>query len=247
MWEVGKWSAVLYKNRVATPARSPALFPSFVAQYSVSFDPEDPGDLAGEFPGVALPETLNRAVRKRQAEFLAARYCAREAMRTIAPEHGEAVIGIGKHREPLWPGGIVGAITHMHRFASVAVARRADAIGIGLDAERIMTEKLAGELLESIAARDEVAGLIEETGWSTAVVLTLVFSAKETIFKCLYPQVGRYFDFRDARILSIDPAGGRFAARLVTALTGELVEGYPMEGRFERSEGQVCTAMVVSP
>jgi enterobactin synthetase component D len=232
---------------MATAARSPALFPGFVAQHSVSFDPDEPGDLAEEFPGVELPEALGRAVRKRQAEFLAARYCARQALAVIAPEHAQAVIGIGRNREPMWPGEIVGAITHVHRFASVAVARRGEAAGIGLDVERIMTEKLAGELCESIAGREELAGLARQTGWSAAVVLTLVFSAKETIFKCLYPQVGRYFDFREAEVLSLDPESGRFAARLLRSLTADLVDGYTMEGRFERDEARVCTAMVLPP
>ncbi len=228
-------------------ARSPALFPPFVAQYSLRFDPEASSDLAQTFPGTALPAPLLGAVRKRQTEFLAGRFCAREAMRACAPEHGDAAIAIGPSREPLWPPAIVGAITHSHGFASVAVARRADASGLGLDVEGVMSEKLAGEVLESIAANDEIARLVDMTGWSTAVVLTLVFSAKETVFKCLYPQVRRYFDFRDASVVTLDPACGRFSARLLRSLTPGLPAGHPLDGRFERDEHMVCTAMVLPP
>ncbi len=134
----------------------------------------------------------------------------------------------------------------MHRFASVAVARRSDASGIGLDTERIMTEQLAREILGQIAAPDEVAELERATGWSRAVVLTLVFSAKETIFKCLYPQVRRYFDFRDASVVDIDPVRGVFSARLLCSLAPGLPAGRLLDGRFERRDDLVCTAMVLA-
>ena len=230
-----------------TPASSPALFPAFVAQYSLSFDPADSTELALQFPGVALPASLEGAVRKRQVEFLAGRYCAREALQACAPECAGAAIAVGPKREPVWPTAIVGAITHVQRLASVAVARRADTGGLGLDIELPMDSERARELLESIAAADEVAHLVRLTGWTSAAVLTLVFSAKETVFKCLYPQVQRYFDFRDASVVDLDLERGRFSARLLRPLTPALPAGHLLEGRFERDERLVCTAMVLPP
>ena len=61
--------------------------------------------------GLALPVTLDKAVQKRKAEFLAGRYCARAALAQL--DGSLAVnIGIGANREPLWPPGFVGSITH---------------------------------------------------------------------------------------------------------------------------------------
>jgi enterobactin synthetase component D len=225
--------------------KSPALFPDHVAQHSVLFDPSEPGDLADWFPGVALPDALARAVRKRQAEFLAGRFCAREALARCAPEHANAPIPIGPQREPLWPPGIVGAITHAHGFASVAVARAGLARGVGLDAERIMRDEQAEEVAGHIAAPNELAAIARATGWSNAVALTAIFSAKETVFKCLSPQVGRYFDFRDAWVDAFER--GHFTVRLLTTLTPSLREGHALEGRYELGEGTIVTAMVLAP
>ena len=50
----------------------------------------------------------------------------------------------------------------------------------------------------------------------------VVFSAKETLFKCLYAEVGRYFDFRDALVDALDAASGRFNVRLLVPLTPRL-------------------------
>jgi enterobactin synthetase component D len=228
-------------------AKNPALFPPHVAQCSVEFDPQDSTDLAEQFPGIPLPVSMVRAVRKRQTEFLAGRYCVREALRACAPEHAEAIVGTGPDREPLWPPGIVGAITHTHHFASAAVARARDVRGIGLDAERLMTDHLAARVLSQIAATDEISALVSLSQWSTSEVLTVVFSAKETLFKCLYREVRRYFDFRDASVIAVDKELGRFSVRLLVTLTPALPAGSTFDGRFERDEGSVCTAMVLPP
>jgi enterobactin synthetase component D len=227
-----------------SPTQSPPLFPSFVAQHSIVFDPAEPTDFAAQYPGVTLPLSLDRAVRKRQAEFLAGRFCARRALEACAPEHAARTIAIGANREPLWPAGIVGAITHTAGFASVAVARAEAARGIGLDAERIMHDDQAERILEQIAAPAEVAAIARRTGWSHGTSLTAIFSAKETIFKCLYPEVKRYFDFREAWVDAF--SDGRFQARLLIELTPALRAGHPLEGRYELSDGLVCTAIVVA-
>ena len=218
-----------------------------MAQHSVAFDWDDATDLAEQFPGVALPDSLGRAVRKRQAEFLAGRYCVREAMRACGPEHADLLIAVGRNREPVWPEGIVGAITHTHHFASAALARSRDARGIGLDAELVMTDDLATRLLDKIATLDEASAVARKTGWGTGLALTVIFSAKETVFKCLYPQVGRYFGFHAAVIDVLDPDAGRFSARLLETLTPSLAAGLVLEGRFERDARSVCTAMILTP
>jgi enterobactin synthetase component D len=219
-----------------------------VSQHSVEFDPDGGTDLSLDFPGIVLPASLAQAVRKRQAEFLAGRHCAREAIRVIAPEYARSpIIGIGRNREPIWPPGIVGTITHTSRYASVAVARSSDAAGLGLDVERLIAADVAARLRDHIAAPEELAALALATGWSMPLLLTVVFSAKETLFKCLYPQVGHYFDFRDAAVTAIDDTLCRMSVCLLVTLTAELPAGHQLHGRFERNEATVSTAMVLPP
>jgi enterobactin synthetase component D len=224
-------------------APSPALFPAFVAQHSLSFDPQDDSDLARQFPGIIVPESLARAVPKRRVEYCAGRYCAREALRACSPTNADRTIGSGSHGEPLWPSGVVGAITHTHEFASAAVARSDQALAIGLDAERVT--KLSAEVLEHIALPGEVPALARLAQMNAESVASLVFSAKETLFKCLYAEVGRYFDFRDAIVEALDAASGAFSVRLLVSLTPRLVEGTSFAGRFALGDGRVYTAIVV--
>jgi enterobactin synthetase component D len=225
------------------PVPSPALFPEFVAQHSIAFDPNDDAGLAAKFPGIALPASLARAVPKRRVEYCAGRLCAREALRACAPELADAPIASGAHGEPLWPAGVVGTITHTHEFASAAVASTRHARALGLDAERLT--HLSADVLDYIALPAEVPAAALAAGMQPDAVASIVFSAKEALFKCLYPEVGRYFDFRDALIESLDAALGTFSARLLVELTPQLTQGMRFAGRFSLAEGRVYTAIVL--
>ena len=227
-------------------AGNPAIFPSFVAQYSVTFGPDDVSDLGRYFPGITVPESLSRSAPARRAEYCAGRYCAMRALGECSQEHAGMIIPSGARGEPLWPPGIVGAITHTRNFASAAVARASQTRGIGLDSEMVREDEL-GDIAGYIAAPDEIAALVHSTGWSAGAVTQVVFSAKETIFKCLYPEVGRYFDFRDATVEGICVRTMGFSARLLVPLTRHLIAGTRLEGRFERRGDLVSTAIVLGP
>jgi enterobactin synthetase component D len=196
-----------------------------------------------------VPPSLERAVDKRKNEFLAGRWCSREALRRCAPELAHCPIGIGTHSAPLWPVGIVGAITHTHGFASVAVARSAEARGIGLDAEVLIVNGIAMRIAHSIATKDELSAVMSAGDIGPELALTIVFSAKETLFKALYPHVGRYFDFSVARLEHIDPRDGCFQVRLLSDLTSEWIAGSVFDGNYEVKGGGfkdlVCTAMIL--
>ncbi len=229
---------------------NPPLFPRWVAQHTVTFDVDDPVELSALLRRIELPKTLVSAVRKRQLEFLEGRFCVGEALKTCAPEYADAVVGIGPAREPLWPPGIVGSITHTHGYVSAAVARASRARAIGLDAEQVMSADQAERLLDPIADRAEVGAVARMTGWSAAAALTAIFSAKESIFKALYPEVGRYFDFRDAWIDGFDPESHTFRGRLLSTLTQSLRAGHAVEGRWTlqlpTESPAICTAILLS-
>ena len=229
------------------PLRDPALFPAFVAQSTIAFDEGALGEPAAQFPGVTLPASLAGAVKKRQLEFLAGRWCAREALRRCGADDADRSIPSGENREPVWPAGVVGAITHTHGYASVAVARSSVARGIGIDAESWIPEGRAASLSSRLAGAGEVEAIAEATGFTFGRALTLLFSAKETIFKCLYPEVQRYFHFHDAVIVGVDLAKGEFAAKLLTTLTPTWEEGRGIEGRFVQDERLICTGVLLSP
>ena len=68
---------------------------------------------------IPLPASLTSSVDKRKTEYLAGRWCAREALRILG---FDGIPGMGADRAPIWPGGTVGSITHSKGTAEVMVA-----------------------------------------------------------------------------------------------------------------------------
>lgn len=84
------------------------------------------------------------------------------------------------------------------------------------------------------------------SGLSRAEVLTVAFSAKESLYKALYPQVRRFFHFTDAEGHALDPAGGRLALRLLANLGGPFCRGRVLCARFAIAGSHALTAVEVS-
>lgn len=184
--------------------------------------------------GAQPPDNIRRAVAKRQAEYLAGRLCAREALRRLSgivavPGHSS------EHRGPVWPTGHVGAITHSHGWAAAVVGRQQDYLGLGLDVETLLEPAKALRLADQILTPAELErlGALDET--EQAFAITLAFSAKESLFKTLYPQVRQMFFFQDAEILDHRPTG-TFRIRLLLDLSPRWQAGAQLEGYFRLDE-----------
>ncbi|HFK5734414.1 TPA: enterobactin synthase subunit EntD [Enterobacter sichuanensis] len=139
---------------------------------------------------------LANAGRKRKAEHLAGRIAAAHAL----PDH--TVPGIGPSGEPLWPEGISGSITHSGTQAMAVVVRHPDA-RVGIDCEAILPDREAREIQDGIIDAQE-AMCLTRSGYPFALALTLTFSAKESLFKALFPKVKTFMDFDCARITRLD-------------------------------------------
>lgn len=199
-------------------------------------------DVDGEvvFPGEE--DLVAEAVECRRREFVTTRRCAREALARLG--YPPAAIRRGPKREPLWPPGVVGSVTHTVNFRAVAVAYRSVLASIGIDAEP--DEPLPEAVEESVITRSEHDMLVAlRRDVPTLDWGRLVFSAKESIYKAWYPLTGRWLGFDDARVM-IDPKGV-FSAKLL--VDGSRTDGGPplteVSGRFLAHCGLIATAVTV--
>ena len=195
-----------------------------------------------------LPDQLARAVPSRRASFLAGRWCAREALLASVPHAAPTAIGIGEFREPLWPAGTVGSISHTAGYALAAAAPQGPVRAIGLDIEQWLDDVAPARLGADLAGAGELDALVAQSGWPAARLLTVLFSVKETIYKCLFPEVRAYFGFEAAwveRIESADGVDGRFVARLTGPLGPDLPAGLVLGGRFACLDDVVVTTLVL--
>lgn len=179
---------------------------------------------------IVCPATIARSVPKRQAEFFFGRLAARLALATS--DVAGADILIGPSREPVWPVGLMGSITHTNQTAAAVVLDRSRCAGVGIDMEQVVSLENRQALLSTVISAVEWSYL-QTVGLPADTVLTTAFSAKESLFKAAFPSVGRFFDFNAAEVVHVDAAGGRVSLILRETLSRELVAGRIVHAHFD--------------
>lgn len=151
-----------------------------------------------------LPVTASMG-EKRRREFAAGRHCARKALACLGEE--PVALPVGPGRAPLWPAGLIGSISHTEDIAIAAVARRSDLRSLGIDLES--AAPLDRTLLDLVCRDEELAALSTTTPQQRQVSAKLIFSAKESAYKCLWPLTGKFLEFHAIGIC-IEPNQCRF-------------------------------------
>jgi 4'-phosphopantetheinyl transferase EntD len=197
--------------------------------------------ITGDDPSASLlPEEAAQfgwAVEARVQEFTTARTCARRALVRL----GLPVTPIlrGPKREPLWPSGVVGSITHCRGYRVAVVALQQKVLAIGIDAET--NERLPTGVVDLVTLASERRWLTQaskDIHWDR-----LLFSAKESFFKTWHPLTGLYLDFQDVEV-TFEREQRIFHARLgvsASKLIGR--EQSAFTGRFLVTDRLILTAV----
>lgn len=170
------------------------------------------------------------AVAARRAEFAAGRAAAAMAMQGLGLT--ALPVATGPDRAPVWPAGVVGSITHTRAVALAAVAR---AGALGIDAERVGA--VVPDLWDTVLTPVERA--LADVDPALA---TVIFCAKEAVYKAQYPITGQLFGFDR---LEVTLHGDTFAARFSRA-TGPIAQGTLWAGRYADVAGHIIAAVHIS-
>ncbi len=193
--------------------------------------------------GCLMPEeaaAIGDAADVRRREFTTGRSLAR---RTLA-HLGVSPVAIprGANREPKWPPGVVGSITHCRGYCAAVVAPATSVTTIGIDAE--IHAELPQGVIGMVSRCEERDWIATRRGdgvhWDR-----VLFSAKESVFKAWFPVTRRWLGF-DAVSLLFNPGSATFTAHLVTerpVIEGRITSGF--EGRYLIHEGYVLTCVAV--
>ncbi|MFI7354736.1 4'-phosphopantetheinyl transferase [Streptomyces avidinii] len=210
---------------------------------------------AAEYADVPVPRlypeeraAVAGASERRRRTFGTGRHCARRALERLGVPAGP--VPVGGSGEPLWPAGVAGAITHCEGYRAAAAARSAQLAALGIDAEPHVP--LPPGVLEAVALPHErrqlraLGGSRPGLHWDT-----VLFSAKESVYKAWFPLTGRWLDFTQAELRFRPEPGpatgeGEFHARLL--VPGPVAGGRTVrhfDGRWLVADGLVITAVTV--
>jgi 4'-phosphopantetheinyl transferase EntD len=142
-------------------------------------------------------ELIANSIDKRAREFSTGRHCAHLAMQQLGVEP-EALLK-GSRREPLWPHGIIGSISHCRDLAGAAVAKKSGMQSIGFDVEN--RKRLDPRIARHVCTPEESAWLAAQPSNIQQLALLLIFSVKEAVFKCAYQATGIALHFRQCEIV----------------------------------------------
>jgi|HubBroStandDraft_6_1064221.scaffolds.fasta_scaffold487639_2 enterobactin synthetase component D len=186
---------------------------------------------------------------RRARDQRAGRACAAQALRDAGAT--DVTVGVGPDRAPRWPSGFAGSITHTETgegtFACAVAVRRDCLRSIGIDSERVLDEDAMREVVPMFLDHAEMRVL--HSGLSREIA-TVAFSAKESLFKCLFPCAGVFFEFTDAELEWLresDANVGSFGLRLRISLGLEFPRGLRIEGRYAIEGALVHTAVELAP
>lgn len=209
------------------PTRIAALFPAG----TVTFE-GDPEHVRGEL--FAAEEACVRdAVEKRRREFTAGRLLARRALAELG--FAAAPLLPDADRVPRWPAGVVGSITHTAGYCAVALARAEEVGALGLDAERAVG--LGPALIDPVCTKNERTWLCSQPVGDAPLLAKLIFSAKESFYKCRFPRERRFLEHGEVEV-EIDLGARRFRARV----RGE-GERQSLEGEYRIEDGLILTGV----
>lgn len=130
----------------------------------------------------------------RQSEFATGRSCAHRALAAIGAD--VEAIGQGSRRQPIWPDGVTGSISHAVGLAAAVATRENSAVAsLGLDVEE--AEGVGPELWPQVLTPSESARC--RASRHPAAAATAIFSAKEAAFKAVFPLWNAEVEFLDAQ------------------------------------------------
>ena len=182
------------------------------------------GPIAADYPPLAPAELAATGQMRstRLQEFSAGRAHARKVLRELGLP--SPTIPVSADRAPEWPPGFVGSISHAGDLVVVVAAPGTVLPAIGVDLEPCVPLDI--ELLNRVCRPEEVARI--RSSPAALHRAKLVFSAKESVYKCVAPLTGVFLEFADVEIL-FGPDGDGFYAHghgpAEALITSETVRG----------------------
>ena len=174
----------------------------------------------------------------RRLEFVQGRACAREALARL-DVHDWPLLPTAQ-RDPRWPDGIAGSISHCGGACVAAVAPAAAAAGIGIDIEAL--DRIDARIAPRVCSGRELRRLRRSGAPIDRVALCRVFSAKESAFKAVFPLLRRSFDFTDIEV-RFDAKHTRFRAGAAEPALDRLLRR--VRGRCATGSAFVLTTAIV--
>lgn len=225
-----------------SPPRSTEVIPGlFLCRSSFAYDQLKVSDFEAE--SLSLPKNLERAVHKRQIEYLLGRLCIKQCFKGfgVAP----MIVAMGEDRSPVWPESWVGSISHSKGQVVAVLSRKEHYSGLGIDLETMIDNPSPALQTQICCDSMELIELQTALQIGEQEALTLVFSSKESLYKLIFPRYRRFFGFQAAKIQYNVDRG--LEAVLVQHLNEEFHENRAWPVRWQKLDESTLETFLIEP
>lgn len=175
---------------------------------------------------VDIPNRFDKVVRKRKTEFAVGRFLSTLLLEGYGVK--TRAIDVGTGGEPIWPDNFIGSISHSEGVTICCVLRLSRFQYIGIDVELALNRKeylvIANEVL-----RVEEFKFFEQCSIPNEIITTIIFSAKEALFKAIYRDINQNLSFSTFEVVAWDEVN----QAIVLKLTRHLAAFFPKGRCFE--------------
>lgn len=185
---------------------------------------------------VAFPQSLTSSVIKRRAEYLAGRVAAQTL---LIKEGNNKKVALNHDRSPQWPAGWHGSISHTEKYATAVIAPQSTGFNLGIDTENLIPKTL--ESTANVFTTETEQQFLVNSGIDYHLALLITFSAKESLYKALYPVVKLFFGFESAIITQINSLHQTFTLQLTAPLADTFSAGDCFSGHYYFENNRVTT------
>ena len=188
--------------------------------------------------------SLGQVTLKRAQEYTAGRLCARRALAEFGIQ--DHALCMDHDRRPQWPESIIGSISHSIGLCGVAVAQRSRFSGIGMDIE--VVDEVTQDIWPYICTPEERIGIGALPKSERQRCAALIYSAKETFYKCQYGITKQWLEFGDVIMnYKMHNSGvGMFTLRMLKKPDIRSHNSESFFGRFRFYKNVVVTGMVIA-
>lgn len=192
---------------------------------------------------IQCPIQLQTASNKRKAEYFGGRYCCAQIFQLCGVD---LQVAKAPHGAPIWPSHYDGSISHSHNraVAIMGIDRAAQTMGVDIE---YYNAKNTALIVAKVLNEDEKIFLAQCNFLEFDLLCAIVFSAKESLFKALYPQLGFDFYFDAASIVRLygSSSQGHFIFKINRMLSSSLNTQSYLRGEYE-FDGEYVLTMIFS-
>lgn len=201
------------------------------------FDQQSFDDNLFDITNVYCPIAITQSVDKRKAEYFAGRYLVARELKNLGCSH--QTLEPNSNRSPRLPSDVIGSISHNDDLVTVAVfpSSNANRENIGIDIQHLISNDVCDDIENMVATVQEV-DLVVRYGLTRTEAVTLLFSAKEAIYKALARFVRRGLDFNSATLIAIDKDTVEF--ELSKGITSQVLDSESHDLNGDKSENIIC-------